>query len=508
MTIDTLPIIPVIKSHNGILKTTLVATDKPTYVDNKLIHGLWTYNGFFSGPCLQVKPGDCVDITIKNNITVPINTHFHGMWMSPLGKADNVFIEAQPGKSLRSQFTVEKKHTRGLNWFHPHVHGYSDETIWRGLSGTFMVDGGVSKLSKYRNCRNRLLVFKGIELDPNAIIPTMISANNVTSKNVKFTVNGVFNPTMVMYPRETQVWSIANTANSGFLKIAIDNHSMTVLAEDGNPSFITRKVKEYLLSPGYRVELAITASKKSGKYIFRTLGFNNYNNGIDKFEWTPQTLATIYVKGTPSIPVSAPKKIMPIIHWLSKKPVKRRVITFSESFNADTGTGPLFYINNKSYDHTDMHTSFNVTVNTVEEWTVRSDPSLKQGGRISGHPFHVHVANFAVVGRGTWNVKTGKATSYECLKPYGLKDTILVPAFEYVVLRMKFEKFTGKTVFHCHILFHQDNGMMGVFNIVNDDPEMSQNNHNNDNHNNDNHNNDNHNNNHNNHNKNNMKTLK
>jgi FtsP/CotA-like multicopper oxidase with cupredoxin domain len=465
MTIDTLPVIPVIKSCNGLLKTTLVATQKPTYVDNKMINGLWTYNGLFSGPCLLVKPGDRVDITIQNNITLPINIHYHGMWMSPSGKADNVFIEAQPGKSLRSQFTVEKKHTSGLNWFHPHVHGYSNEMLWRGLSGIFIVDGGVSKIPKYRNCRNRVLVFKGIELDPSAIIPTMISANSVTSKNVKFTVNGVFNPTITMRPRETQVWSIANTANNGFLKIAMDNHSMTVLAQDGNPSFTTRKVKEYLLSPGSRVEIAITASKKSGKYVFRTLGFNNYNNGIDKFQWTPQTLATIYVKGTPSIPVSAPKNIMPIVSWLSKKPVKRRVITFSSSFN--TETGPLFYINKKAYDHVNMHTSFNVNVNTVEEWIVRSDPSLKQGGRIEGHPFHIHVANFAVVGRGSWNVETGEATSYESLKPYGLQDTILVPAFEYVVLRMKFEKFTGKTVFHCHILFHQDKGMMGVFNIVN-----------------------------------------
>ena len=465
MTIDTLPVIPVIKSLNGLLKTTLVATQKPTYVDNKMMNGLWTYNGLFSGPCLLVKPGDRVDITIKNNITVPINIHYHGMWMSPSGKADNVFIEAQPGESLRSQFTVEKKHTSGLNWFHPHVHGYSNETLWRGLSGTFIVDGGVSNLSKYRNCRSRLLVFKGIELDPSAIIPTMISADSATSQNIKFTVNGVFNPTMVMRPKETQVWSIANTANNGFLNIAMDNHTMTILAEDGNPSFTTRKVKEYVLSPGSRIEVAVTASTNPGKYIFRTLGFNNYNNGNDKFQWAPHILATVYVKGTPSIPVVAPKNIMPIVPWLSKKPVKRRIITFSSSFN--TETGPLFYINKKAYDHVNMHTSFNVNVNTVEEWIVRSDPSLKQGGRVEGHPFHIHVANFAVVGRGSWNVDTGEATSYESLKPYGLQDTILVPAFEYVILRMKFEKFTGKTVFHCHILFHQDKGMMGVFNIVN-----------------------------------------
>jgi len=83
-----------------------------------------------------------------------------------------------------------------------------------------------------------------------------------------------------------------------------------------------------------------------------------------------------------------------------------------------------------------------------------------------GHPFHIHVNHFAIVGRGRWDPATGKALTYRKVEPRGLEDTERVLPGEYVVLKMKFLRFTGKTVFHCHILFHEDLGMMAAFQIV------------------------------------------
>ena len=80
--------------------------------------------------------------------------------------------------------------------------------------------------------------------------------------------------------------------------------------------------------------------------------------------------------------------------------------------------------------------------------------------------FHIHVNHFAVVGRGRWDPATGKSVSFRAVEPKGLEDTEQVLPLEYVVLRMKFRRFRGKTVFHCHILFHEDLGMMGAFRIV------------------------------------------
>ncbi len=458
--LDTLPSLPVIRSRNGVLRTTLVATPRPTRLIGQVTQGLWTYNGLFSGPCLRAAPGDRIDITIRNEVSVPVNIHYHGLWVSPSGQADNVFVEAAPGESLQSRLTIPRSHQGGLFWIHPHVHGYSNEALWRGLSGTFIIDGGVVDLPEYRGCRHRVLVFKGFALDPAAATPTMLPVDQASAELVQFAVNGALNPTMVMRPGETQVWSLANTANDGFLRIAMDDHRMTVLAEDGYASFTTRKVREYVLAPGARVALAVTASTKPGAYALRSLGYDNGQFG----QWLPQTLATVHVGGRPRTPVRAPARIMPVVSWLKEEPVKRRVFTLSASFTPETG--PVFYINGKAFDHQDMHASFDVEVDTMEEWVVRTDPSLQQGGVVEGHPFHVHVAHFAVVGRGRWDPATGEATSYHAVEPYGLEDTAQVDAWEYLVMRLKFHKFTGKTVLHCHILLHQDRGMMGVFRIV------------------------------------------
>jgi FtsP/CotA-like multicopper oxidase with cupredoxin domain len=460
---DSLPQIPVLRSRNGVLRAAFAAAAGPAPIDGTRTAGLWTYDGSFVGPCLRVAPGDRVDLTVRNRVSVPINTHFHGWWVDPSGDADNVFVEAQPGAAIRSRLTLPRTHPRGLFWYHPHVHGYTNESVWNGLSGPIIVEGGVESLPQYRGCRDRLLAFKGFALDPQAATPTMLSVEKAGAPQVVTTTNGVVNPTMVIRPGETQIWRMGNMANDGFLRIALDGHSMTVLAIDGVTVFDTWQASEVILAPGARAEVAVTGASEPGTYTLRTLGYDNGPFG----QWQPQALATVKVEGPRATPVKAPTAITPRPAWLHEKPVKRRTFTLSESFS-DT-TGPLFYINGKVFDHQDMHDPFEVVVDTVEEWVVRNDPAVAQGGAVEGHPFHIHVNHFAVVGRGRWDPATGKTLSHRKVEPRALEDTEQVLPNEYVVLKMKFRKFTGKTVFHCHILFHEDLGMMGAFRIVEKD---------------------------------------
>lgn len=457
---DSLPRIPAIRSRGGVLRTTLDAVAGPARIDGVMTEGLWTYDGSFVGPCLRLSPGDRMDLTVRNGVTVPINTHFHGFWVDPSGDADNVFIEAQPGESLRSRFTLPRAHPRGLFWYHPHVHGYTNESVWNGLSGPIVVEGGVEALPQYRGCRDRLLVFKYFLLDPDAATPTLESVASAQASSAIASVNGVVNPTMVVRPGETQIWRMGVMGNDGFLRVALDDHRFTVLARDGHPVFETWTAGELIIAPGSRVEVAVTGAREPGTYALRTMGYNNGQFG----NWQPQVLATVVVQGDRATPVRAPRAISPRPSWLDEKPVKRRTFTLSESFSPETG--PLFYINGKVFDHQDMHDPFEVEVDTVEEWVVRNDPSLAAGGALEGHPFHIHVNHFAVVGRGTWDATTGKVLTHRKVEPRSLEDTEQVLPNEYVVLRMMFRRFTGKTVFHCHILFHEDMGMMGAFRIV------------------------------------------
>ena len=457
---DSLPRIREIRSRNGVLRAALTASAGSAPIDGTMTAGLWTYGGSFVGPCLRLAPGDRMDLTVRNGVTVPINTHFHGFWVDPSGDADNVFIEAEPGASLRSRFELPPTHPGGLYWYHSHVHGYTNQSVWNGLSGPIVVEGGIEKLPQYRGCRDRLLVFKNFSLDPAAPVPTLMPVEKAQASSAIVSVNGVVNPTMSLRPGETQIWRMGNMGNDGFLRVTLDGHRFTVLARDGHPVFETWTAEELVIAPGSRVEVAVTGSRTPGRYSLRTLGYDNGQFGT----WMPQVLATVHVQGDPGSPARPPAKISPRPAWLDEKPVKRRTFTLSESFTPETG--PLFYINGKVFDHQDMHDPFEVEVDTVEEWVVRNDPSLAEGGALEGHPFHIHVNHFAVVGRGTWDAKTGKTLTYRRVEPRSLEDTEQVLPGEYVVLKMKFRKFTGKTVFHCHILFHEDMGMMGAFRIV------------------------------------------
>ena len=457
---DTLPRIPAIRSRGGVLKATLEASTGAAPIDGTLTSGLWTYGGAFVGPCLRLAPGDRMDLTVRNGVTVPINTHFHGFWVDPSGDGDNVFIEAQPGESLRSRFEVPRAHPRGLYWYHPHVHGFTNESVWNGLSGPIVIEGGIEKLPQYRGCLDRVLAFKGFALDPAASTPTMLGVESASAELVTMTVNGVVNPTMSLRPGETQIWRMGNMGNDGFLRIALDGHRFTVLARDGHPVFETWTTEELIIVPGSRVEVAVTGAREPGSYALRTLGYNNGQFGT----WMPQVLATVHVAGPPASPARPPAKISPRPAWLDQKPVKRRTFTLSESFSPDTG--PLFYVNGKVFDHQDMHDPFEVEVDSVEEWVIRNDPSVAAGGVLEGHPFHVHVNHFAVVGRGTWDANTGETLTHRTVEPRSLEDSEQVLPGQYIVLRMKFRKFRGKTVLHCHILLHEDRGMMGAFRIV------------------------------------------
>ncbi|MGI9196828.1 MAG: multicopper oxidase domain-containing protein [Candidatus Nanopelagicales bacterium] len=203
----------------------------------------------------------------------------------------------------------------------------------------------------------------------------------------------------------------------------------------------------------------MTAPQAGATLVLRTIGFLN-----GTVQSPAQDLATVQVAGAPGERVRAPKTIATPPAWIHRPAARRRVFTLSRN---NLPTGPVFYINGMAYGHEGLHDTFDVELGTIEEWVVRNDPRLSSGGvSMETHPFHIHVNDFVVVGRGMWDPQTGTSTSYQPLLPFGPKDNEVVAPNEYVVLKTKFERFTGKTVFHCHILFHEDHGMMGSFRIV------------------------------------------
>jgi FtsP/CotA-like multicopper oxidase with cupredoxin domain len=202
------------------------------------------------------------------------------------------------------------------------------------------------------------------------------------------------------------------------------------------------------LAPANRAEFMIKASTTPGIYPIVQL------QQKQQFLFSAQkTIAEIEVTGTPrnmTLPTALP---IPTREYPLIKPSEvqnLRVIYFADQFPGTQNpyVGIDFLLNGQQYDVTQVN--YVVDVRGVEEWRLVVGDS--QHGGTEGHPFHIHVNSFEVI-----------SVNGKLLEPGTIKDTVWIPAESTVVIRMRFKEFTGKSVFHCHILPHEDTGMMQNF---------------------------------------------
>lgn len=203
----------------------------------------------------------------------------------------------------------------------------------------------------------------------------------------------------------------------------------------------TWKTDHLVIPPGKRYEVLVQGGDE-GTYSLRTL---KYDQG---FQWLPnQEMATVTVGGTAQTPLAIPKELpgSKTTDLTDADVSKSRRFVFTKNVPKD-GTDTTFRVNDEVFDH--GNTSVRPTLGTVEEWTLVNDSS-------EIHPFHIHVNDFQVMSING--------------KPYhaaGLQDVVSLPVDGEVVIRNPFNDFTGEYVFHCHILFHEDNGMMKIVDVV------------------------------------------
>jgi len=431
---------PSLTSVNGVLSVNLRVSATTYDVAGTPISGK-AYDGRFIGPTLRVKPGDRIEMSFRNDLDEATNIHFHGFRVSPSGISDNVLRIISPRTTAPVRVDIPTSMEPGTYWYHSHPHHKSEGQVMAGLSGVIVVGGEQRFLpADLRGVTERVLALKDLQAVNGAAVISNINSNAPTTR----TINGQVNPVIPIQPDETQLWRIANISADIWYKIQADGFDdFKVVGQDGSPMAKVTQTGTLLLPPGKRYDVLVQGPK-AGSYRLRTL---KYSTGPAGDDYPERQLATITSAGAPVQPAQLPagQNLPDLLRPdLGKEKVdKSRRFVFSER------SPSKFFINDKQFN--ENRVDARVRLGDLEEWTIKN----RSGEQ---HPFHIHVDSFQVMKVNGKRVAAG-----------GLQDTVVLPVGGSVVIRIPFNEFTGKFPFHCHILNHEDHGMMALVEVVDPD---------------------------------------
>jgi FtsP/CotA-like multicopper oxidase with cupredoxin domain len=424
---------PELASHNGLLRVQIVVAREQVDVAGRKLWAL-TYNGHYMPPTLRIRPGDRVELAMENRLDKPTNLHVHGLHVSPDGNSDNIFIHIHPGQTFHYSYRFPDDLAPGTYWYHSHAHPLSAPQVAGGMSGIIIVDGLKQYLPpELRGITEHVIALKDFQVQGDAVKTAPLEIGAPTNR----TVNGQLNPTVRIRPGEVQLWRLANISANIYYNVQLQGQQFQVLAHDANPVDRVWAADSLLLAAGARFDVLVRGGPP-GRTQLQTLP---YNTGPGGNQFPQATLATLVSEGTPTRPVAPPSTFAPVEDLSRATVAARRTIVFSEADNPNA-----YYINGKQFDPNRVDVQSKL--NTVEEWTVRNDSNEE-------HSFHVHVDDFQLM-----------SINGRPHDGHGWQDTASIPAEGQIVIRIHFTNYTGKTVLHCHILNHEDAGMMAVLEIV------------------------------------------
>ncbi|MFJ6376006.1 multicopper oxidase family protein [Pseudarthrobacter oxydans] len=416
------------------------------------------YNGSVPGPTLRVRGGDTLQIELVNNLGVPTNLHVHGLHVSPQGNGDNVFVMVPPGQSFSYEHRLPADHPPGTYWYHPHHHGMVADQVSAGLFGAIIVEEEDAPAVS----RERTLVVSDLTLDGSGALAEASPMDRMLGREGRLVlVNGHRSPEFSARPGERERWRIVNTCVARYLRLRLDGQQWELLGIDLSRFPTPQAVDEVLLAPGNRADILVTATAgvsalRSGYYNRGSMAgmMGRGGRGQGAGGTGDLVLATFSVSGTPATdpPATEQPTPPPVPARPAPEDLRTAVVAAHRELNLATGTGMgmgmgmmSFTINGRTFDPDRTDTV--AAAGTVEEWTLLNPSPMD-------HPFHLHVWPMQVV------EQAGTAPA-----SVTLRDVVNIPANGQVKVRVRFTGFTGRSVYHCHILDHEDQGMMGVIEV-------------------------------------------
>jgi len=399
----------------------------------------FAYNGQVPGPTLDVREGDHVIVHFRNDLPEPTTVHWHGIHL-PFESDGSPFRPIKPGETHDYAFTV-RPGTAGTYWYHPHPDHRTGFAIGKGLFGAIVVHAADDPLPAMEEkllilSDNRFLHDGTIDFPDPASHHGGIDEENGREGPVLF-VNGHVMPTLTIRSGEVQRWRVVNASAGRLFRLALPGHTFLQVGSDGGLFEKPVELKDILLTTGERVELLVRGTDAPGtKSVLQNLPYDRYAPQTRPADWqTTRDLLTLQTTSEPAAtPIAIPAVLRKIIPLDTAKSTAVRTVVFGQGM-----------INGKLMDMARVDVS--TKVGATEIWEIENIVGMD-------HPFHLHGFQFQVLDRD------GVPEPYRAWK-----DMLNIPKHSTARIIVRYDDYPGKWMFHCHILDHEDHGMMGVLEV-------------------------------------------
>ena len=419
-------------------------------------------NASYLGPTLFLNKGDSVNMMVNNNLMDTTTLHWHGLHVGPQNDG-GPHIYIPPMTTWNPGFVV--RNNAATYWYHPHMHMMTNMHATLGAAGLIIIRDSVEavlNLPRTYGEDDFPLVIQSKSFDLNKEIVLGDAYDSVMM------VNGTIDAYLPV-PAQVVRFRMLNASSERNYNLGLQgNLPFQQIATDGGLLDAPVPLTRLVISPGERAEILVDFSGMNGQSIdlisfasdfpnaiygamqpgigagqvipgYTSNPLNGTNFRIINFQVITQT-ATPVTTIPPTLTTNTP---WPILSANGSK-----TLTFTPVNMGPTAIQGPFLINNSGFDMQVIN--YNIPLDNIEIWTLTNQSPI-------AHPFHIHDVHFYV-------------TEINGLAPppnlQGLKDVILVPAQQTVKFITKFEDFCDPMypyMYHCHMLTHEDDGMMGQF---------------------------------------------
>jgi FtsP/CotA-like multicopper oxidase with cupredoxin domain len=491
---------PELRSRNGVLEVTFHFTYQVTIAGQGPPRYCYVTDGGLESPTLRVHAGDQLIIHFHNDLpaavlsqghlpgTVPppgehddchagamnaamTNLHFHGLTVPPTCHQDDVISTAiQPGDYFDYRLTIPRNEPPGLYWYHPHPHGFNERQVQGGASGALIVEGLEAARPALAGLPQRVIVLRDQSLTRVREVTAVTPAWDISINYVPVLYPVYELARIETAPSQKELWRVLNAAADTIFNLQIVAtgvpQPVRIVAIDGVPtSDSSASVTSIELPPGARMEFVVETPKPGEQQQLVT---TKWDTGPQGDSDPARPIAEIVSRDTAAGDASVHEPESSVVNgttWQPPKlgqPILQRRLYFSQLSpdprEADSSVFYFITVLGQAPAMYRMGQKPNITVHQgdVEDWTVENRSQ-------EDHVFHIHQIHFQLL------EVNGKPVNDNALR-----DTIDLPywngegPYPSVKLRMDFRdpNAVGTFLYHCHILKHEDMGMMGVIQVL------------------------------------------